>query len=129
VLVVNGGQTRALSERILPCVNPWSDDCFLRGRRNDRQEGVDIPFVSTATAIISWTSGEGDHELALDVDGKVISEIKEHNNRAVIHLNIAGSQSGPLLLGPDLDVFIPLAGIIVVILVIIMLLRIGENGK
>lgn len=32
-------------------------------------------------------------------------------------------------MGPDLDVFIPLAGIIVVILVIIMLLRIGENGK
>ncbi|MDD1768527.1 MAG: hypothetical protein LUQ55_00920, partial [Methanomassiliicoccales archaeon] len=94
-------------------------------------EALDISSHSTATAEISWTAVEGDHELVIEVDsGETIIEISEQNNRATFHFNVAGGQSGPLLLDPDIGIIALLVGVIAVIVCMVIVLRLkGKSGK
>ncbi|MDD1773683.1 MAG: PKD domain-containing protein, partial [Methanomassiliicoccales archaeon] len=94
-------------------------------------EALDISSYSTATAEISWTAMEGDHELVIEVDsGETIIEISEQNNRATFHFNVAGGQSDPLLLDPDIGIIALLVGVIAVIVCMVIVLRLkGKSGK
>lgn len=94
-------------------------------------EEVDISSQSTATAEISWTAVEGDHELVVEVDsGETISEISEQNNRATIHFSIAGGQSDTPLLNLDVGIIVLLVGLMVVVVGMILLIRMkGKSGK